>query len=370
MKKKALSFFLTLIIMATFLVPMHSMASTTAGVGVESVQGNVSQLVDVKITMSSDMDVAVAKLVIKYDPRLELVSFANGAVFEESSSEITGEENGTFTYVGLIEVSSTKANVSAKAGDTILTLKFRIPDNATASDTFEVSVIDAQSEFTTSMGTGSETTGIVSPVTSYEGQISIAVPASCTSHTLGAETVVREQSYFVGGYSYKTCSVCGYVESTTSSPKETKVFTPVGTAIRYAGNPSGIGAHFEVNSDAIKAIESQGYQVQLGMELVYGESTNKEIFYGYGTPVENQTNFSDGVISASIEGIGPQQKGTICAYVEITDSTGVSRIERTYATISGSKEISIADVASLLNFNKYSASSRDYLNAVVTGFGY
>ena len=371
MKKKALSFFLALVMVAMFLVPINSSASSGASVGVQDAQGYVSQLVDVKVVMSDNLQAAVGKLVINYDRRLELVSFTNGTVFEETSSEITGEENGTFTYVGFIDISESNTNSSASSGDVIITLKFRIPDNATISDNYEISVVDSASEFTESVGSGSSASGVVLPVSSYSGKITVLQPANCSAeHTFGEKVVVREASYFAGAYSYRTCSACGYVESSSSTPVSTNVFTPVGTAIRYAGNPSGIGAHFKVNAESIKAIENKGYQVQIGMELVYGEKINKEIFYGYGTPIENQENFNDGVISACIEGIGPQQKGTICAYVEIIDSTGVSRIERTYITVSGSKDISIADVASLLNFNKYSPASRDYLNAVVTGFGY
>jgi hypothetical protein len=43
-------------------------------------------------------------------------------------------------------------------------------------------------------------------------------------------------------------------------------------------------------------------------------------------------------------------------------------MEKTYTSINGSKDVSIADVAGMLNFNKYTQASKDYLNAVANGF--
>lgn len=362
MKKKALSFFLALILVFTFLVPMAS-AEVVTNVKIDNAQGGASQIVDVKVSMATDMDVVIGRLIIKYDQRLELVSFTNGAVFENTYSAVTGEENGTFIYVGDVGITSEKTSVSAKTGDTLLTLKFRIPANATIEDTFSVS-LDSQSVFTGVSGLD----GVDTPIVSNSGTISATAIEPCAEHTFGEETVVRTRSFFVGAYSYKTCSSCGYIDATSTDPIPTNIFTPLGTAIRYAGNPSGIGAHFKVNADSLQAVEAQGYKVELGIELVYGDETKTEIFYGDGAPIKNIENYNDGVISAAIEKIKTQQKGNIYAYVKIIDETGAARVEKTYTSLNGSKDISIADVVNMLNFNKYSPASKEYLNAVANGF--
>ncbi len=362
MKKKALSFFLALVLVVTLLVPMAS-AEIVTNVKIDNVQGNASKLVEVKISMATNMDVTIGRLFIKYDPRLELVSFTNGTVFENTYSAVTGEESGEFIYVGDIGLTSEKESTSAKSGDVILTLKLRIPENASTADEYSVS-LDTKSSFATSASAVSTDT----PIISNAGTISVASLPECSAHTFGEETVVRTKSYFTGGYSYKSCSACGFVSATSTEPTATNVFTPIGTAIRYAGNPSGIGAHFKVNAESLQAIEALGYKVELGIELVYGDRTKTEVFYGDNTPEDNRQNYSDGVISASIEGIKTQLKGNIYAYVKIIDETGVARVEKTYTSISGSKDVSIADVVNLLNFNKYSPASKEYLNAVANGF--
>lgn len=368
MKKRILSLFLAFIMTVMLLAPIPVGAQPTTNVKVDTVQGYISQFVEVKVTAAADMNVSVGKLVIKYDPRLELVSYTNGTVFEKVYSEITGEENGIFTYVADIEVSATKTSVEVKSGAVIVTLKFRIPDAAAVTDEYNVSIVDAQSSFTVTTNTEGVIGAQSIECRSIAGIVGVKSPAECASHTFGEPTTIRTESYLSGGYSYKSCSGCGYVESTFTAPKATNAFTALGTAIRYAGNPAGIGAHFAVNADAIKAVEAAGYTVEVGIELSFGDRIENQVFYGANTPLANAKNFEDGVISAAIEGIPTQKKGTICAYMMITDSTGAGRIERTYTTVSGSERISIVDVVSLMNFNKYSESSRDYLTAVLNGF--
>lgn len=363
MKRRALSFLLALVLVLTLLVPMAT-AQDTANVKIDGVEGGASQLVEVKISMAAALDVTVARLAIKYDKRLELVSFTNGTVFENTYTVVTGEENGEFLYVGDIGISTSKESVSAAANAVICTLKFKIPDNATVSDTFTVSLDGVNSEFATSVNSEIVNT----PAIAAANSILVSDTAPCATHTFGESVVVREKNYFQGGFSYRTCSYCGYVESISTSPTETNLFTPLGTAIRYAGNPSGIGAHFKVNAEALQALEAKGYVVEIGIELVYGNEKKTEIFYGNNAPEKNRTNYADGVISASIEGIKTQLKGNIYAYVKIINEDGSARIEKTYTSVSGSKDVSIADVVSLLNFNKYTQASKDYLNAVANGF--
>ena len=363
MKRRALSFVLALVLVLALLVPMAT-AEGTANVKFGNVQGGASQLVDVNVSMASALDVTIARLAIKYDSRLELVSITNGTVFENTYTTVNGEENGEILYVGDIEISSTKESVSAAANAVICTLKFKIPDNAIEGEVYNITLDALNSEFATSQNE----TIVKTPASATTGTVTASALTPCATHSFEDSVVVRERDYFQGGFSYKTCSSCGYVASESTSPIETNLFTPVGTAIRYAGNPSGIGAHFKVNAESLQALESKGYKIEIGIELVYGKDKKTEIFYGDSAPEKNRTNYADGVISASIEGIKTQLKGNIYAYVKIIGEDGSARMEKTYTSINGSKDVSIADVAGLLNFNKYTQASKDYLNAVANGF--
>lgn len=366
MKKRILSLFLALILSVTMLVPVQAESQTN--VKVENVQGVASQLVTVSIKADAELDVSVCKLVVKYDSRLNLVKFENGSVFTTTYSTITGEENGTFTYVADIDVTAQKTSVKMAKDSVIFKLQFEIPASATTADEYTVSINNQLSSF--SVTTSNEgTVGAKSiPCVSSAGIISIKSGSPCQTHTFGEATTVREQSYLHGGYSYKTCSVCGNIESTRTAPKATNAFTPLGTAIRHAGSPSGIGAHFKVDETAIKAVETAGFTVEVGIELSFGDRVETHVFYGANTPTKNATNYADGVISAAIENIPTQKKGTICAYIMIIDDSGAGRIERAYTSLNGNQSISIADVVSVMNFNKYNEASRDYLNAVANGF--
>ena len=363
MKRRALSFILALVLVLTLLVPMAT-AEGTANVKIDSVQGGASQLVEVKVSMATTLDVTVARLAIKYDKRLELVSLTNGTVFANTYTSVNGEENGEVLYVGDIDITSEKQSVSASSSAVICTLKFKIPDNAIEGEVYSISLDALNSEFATSQSA----TIVKTPAVATAGSITTTVTSPCTAHTFGESVVVREADYFQYGFSYKTCSSCGYVESASTPTTQTNLFTPIGTAIRYAGNPSGIGAHFKVNAESLQAIETKGYKVEIGIELVYGAQKKTEIFYGDSAPEKNRDNYADGVISASIEGIKTQLKGNIYAYAKIINEDGSARVEKTFITVSGSENISIADVVNLLNFNKYTQASKDYLNAVANGF--
>ncbi|MBR2296076.1 MAG: hypothetical protein IKA43_01560 [Clostridia bacterium] len=366
--KKALSFLLAFIFMVTFVVPVQIGAEGVTNVKVENVEGTAGQLVTVSVKMATDLDVTVGKLKIKYDNRLELVKYTNGEVFANTYSEVTGEEKGIFTYVGDIDITSDKTTISAKANDVILKLVFKIPANALATDEYSVSVVNNESSFAVTQVTDGVIGAKEIECLSSSGMITTNTAPACSAHTYGEEVKVREQSYLLGGYSYKTCSACGAVESICTEPIATNIFTPLGTAIRYSGNPSGIGAHFAVNKDAIKAIETAGFEIEIGIELSYGDRTESHVFYGQNTPTENTTNFEDGVISACIEGVKTQQKGTIFAYAKIIKPDGTARVEKTYNTLKGNPRVSIVDIVSLMNFNKYSQASKDYLNTVANGF--
>lgn len=366
--RRTLSFFLALVMMLTLVMPMSIGADGVTNVKVENTEGARSQIVTVNIKANADLDVTVGKLVIKYDNRLQLVNCVNGTVFENSYSSVVGNESGTFTYVGDIAISKDKASTAMKSGDVILKLEFLIPEDAAPTDEYSVSVVDAESSFAVSKNEGGEIVASGIECLSVSGTISLKSATECEAHTFGEEKTLREQSYLIGGYSYKKCSACGKIDAKTTQPKATNVFTPLGTAIRYSGNPSGIGAHFAVNKDAIKAVETAGYEVEIGIELTYGDRTETHVFYGKNTPEKNSSSFDDGIIAAAIEGVKTQQKGTIFAYVKIIDEDGSARVEKTYNTLKGNIKVSIVDIVSLMNFNKYSQSSKDYLNIVANGF--
>lgn len=369
MNKKLISFFLALILTLTCIVPLQVMAEDTANVAVSTEEGKPSQIVTVKISAAKAFNASTAEICVTYPTTLELIEFKNGTVFETTYSKITGDEKGSFKYVADIGITTDKQSVAVSASAVIFTLSFKVPSGATSADSYAISVKDSVSMFAIGTTNAEGTYATAIPCVSTAGKITVADATACQTHTFGEETVVRTASYFSNGYSYKTCSSCGYVESKITDATKTNVFTPVGTVIRYAGSPSGIGAHFKVDVDAIANVEKAGYKVEIGMELSYGGRTETHVFYGDNAPSANVNNMSDGVISAAIENIKTQQKGTIFAYIKIVDqATGVGRMEKTYNTLLGSEQVSVVDVVSVMNLNKYTQKSRDYLSAVANGF--
>ena len=359
MKRKLISLFLAIFMLAFAIMPYSVGAGETNNIAVESVEKAASQLVDVKITATQEIDVNTAKLVIDYDDALELVSVTNGTLLPGNYSlGVNEQDRGSYTL--LVGVSNPESDVYLAAGDVICTLKFKTPSTEGA---YNVTVNSTKTQLVSANAT-------VTPCIAKVGTITVTKAPDCSAHTFGADVVVSQAAtYFTGAYSYKSCTACGYVESTITPPTATNILTPLGTAIRYAGNPSGIGAHFGVNVDAITAIEALGYKVEIGIEIEYGNRTQVDVFYGSDVPPANATNFADGVISSSIEGIHTQQEGTICGYVKIMDPAkgGSGRYERVYTHLNGDKYLSIKDIASVLNFNKYSQASADYLTAVMAG---
>lgn len=369
MKKKLMSFFLSVILILTCFVPFQVMAEDTANVAVSSEEGKISQIVTVKFTAAKAFQASVAELDVSYPKELEIVEFKNGTVFEASYSQISGDADGSFKYVAGVALTADKQSVSVSASDVLFTLSFRIPDNATAGQEFTVSVNDSVSMFALGSVDAEGAHNTTIPCISTSGKITAAAATECAAHTFGTVRAVRAVSYISSGYSYKTCSSCGYVDSVVINAKKTNVFAPLGTTIRYAGSPSGIGAQFKVDIDAIGKIQADGYKVEIGIELAYGDRVETHVFYGDNVPSENVVNMSDGVISAGIENVKTQQKGTIHAYVKIIDpATGLGRTEKTYSTLGGSNEIAIVDIVLLMNFNKYTQSTRNYLNAVASGY--
>ena len=358
MKRKIMSLLLSLILVFTAIAPLNVMADDVENIEVESVNGVASQLVDVKIKVKGNLDINTAKLKVDYDPALELVSVTNGtALAENLSLGVCEQDRGS--YIILLANTDPAQDALLSNGNVIFTLKFKLPQEA---GSYKVSIDDAKSEFAS---VGAEKIDCVAK----DGAITATEAPACEAHTFGADVVVNATAtYFAGAYSYKTCTLCGYVESTITDPIATGILTPLGTVIRYAGNPSGIGAHFGVNADAITAIEEKGFEINIGMELCYGSRTEKHHFYGDDVSPTNKANFEDGVISAAIEGVNTQLEGTICAFVEIIDpATGYGRIERVYTHLNGDKTLSIKDIAELLNPTKYSQATVDYLTAVKAG---
>ena len=359
MKKKILSFLLAIIISAMLFVPVQTFADTTENLAVESVQAGTAQLIDVKITAATALDVNTAKIIVNYDSKLELVSVTNGTALPNNmSQDVSAQENGKYIYLAS---SGTAQDALLNNGNVIFTMKFKTPAEA---GTYSVKIDNARTELVNAEA-------VSTPCIAKSGAITASAPATtpCEAHTFGESVVVKaEATYLAGAYSYKTCTACGYVESTSTPPTSTGILTPLGTAIKYAGNPAGIGAHFKVDAEAIAKVEEAGYKITIGMEFVYGTREEKYYFYGDNISPQNETNFADGVISAGIENLYTQQKGTICAFVDIVDpAVGYGRTERVYNHLNGEKNLSIRDIAELLNFNKYSEATCNYLTAVLAG---
>lgn len=361
MKKKLMSFLLALLITAAVFVP-NAMAQDNVNLAVELVQGNASQMVNVNVVAKADIDVNTAKIKIDYDTNLELVSVTNGtALAQNESLSVLEQDRGS--YVLLVSNTNATQNAYLSDGTVLCTLTFKLPST---TGTYSVSVDNARTELYSANGT--KTTCVASA-----GGVTVnPLTSACQTHTFGADVVVNATAtYLVGAYSYKTCTTCGYVESTLTNPTATGILTPIGTIIKYAGNPSGIGAHYGVNKEAITAVETAGFKVSIGMVFEYGTRTERYHFYGDDVSPENSLNLEDGVISAAIERVHTQLGGAIYAYVEIIDpSTGFGRIEKCYMHLNGDYSLSIKDIASVLNMSKYSQSTVDYLTAVISGGTY
>lgn len=358
MKRKIVSLLLSLIMVFTLITPINVMAEDIEDIEVSSVTGSASQLVDVQIKAKGDLDINTIKIKVDYGTGLELVSATNGTSFQENLSlGVCEQDRGSYTI--LLATSDPAQNAHLSAGNVIFTLKFKLPKEA---GTYTVSIDTAKSQFAIADGTESG-------FAAKNGTITVTEATACAGHTFGQDVVVNPTAtYLMGAYSYKTCTACGYVESAMTDPLATNIIKPIGTVIRYAGNPSGIGAHFAVDEEAIKVVEEKGLKISIGIELAYGTRTEKYHFYGDDVSPANKRNFDDGVISAAIEGVNTQLKGTICALVEIINpETGYGRIERIYMTLGDSQKISIRDIADLLNPNKYSQATVDYLTAVKSG---
>ena len=360
MKKKLMAFVLAMVLVIATIVPSVS-AQDTVNMEVQSVQGNASQLVDVDVKVKANIDVNTAKIKIDYDMALELVSVTvRTALPQDDSLSVLEQDRGSYTL--LVSSSDPSSDALLSSGNVICTLKFKLPDTP---GTYNVSIDDKATELVSANG---KTT----PCVSNAGTITAAAITPCANHTFGQEVVLNATAtYLKGAYSYKACSSCGYVQSTLTEPLQTGVLTPIGTIIKFAGNPSGIGAHYGINKDAITVIENAGYKVGIGMVFEYGTRIERNYFYGDNVPPENSLNFDDGVISASIERVHSQLGGKIYAYVEIIDpQTGYGRIEKCYMHLNGDYNLSIRDIASVLNLNKYSSSTADYLTAVISGGTY
>ena len=359
--KKIISFVLSFVIMISCLAPMQIFAEEDANIAVVSVAGANSQIIDVNIKASSQITASILKLVVEYDERLTLVSVTNSNVFQNMSSKVYGNENGSFTYLGFSDGTN---DVSVSADTTLFTLKFKVPDNANINDKYVISIVDELSEITDSNAN-------LKKCASSAGEIAVTSNISlCASHIYGDENVVREASYIYDGFKYKICSTCGFTSSESTPAIDTNILKPIGTAIRYGGNPTGIGGEYFVNEEAIKALESNGYTVEISMELIYGDRKVTKIFYGNNAPYENVKNMSDGKISACVEGINSSLQGTISAYVKVTDNeNSIDRVHKIPITLNGSEKISIYNVVEIMDISRYQPSSQEYLNSVLNGAG-
>ncbi|MBQ8163174.1 MAG: hypothetical protein IJZ93_02240 [Clostridia bacterium] len=341
-------------------------AENTADIGISSVSGFALEAVKVDITFENKIMLSAAQIRIEYDDRLELVKAESGTGFTEVfSNSVTGMENGEYTFIALAQGSQDVPNTEIAAGSVVATLTFVIPKDAKEGDEFDVAVNFNESEI---IMTKDDLTPYKLPITSTNGKITYEAKNNCGgTHAFGDTVEISKQTHITYGYSYKICTACSYTEVEKTSPLSTNIITPVGTAIKYTGTPRGIGAAFNVDKEAISAIEELGYTVEIGTQIVHNQKTKKTLYYGAGTSNGNKNAFEKGVIFDKIEEIGSYDEVRMCGYVKIIDSEGSFYEEKTYVDINGDIDLSISDVVSIMTISKYDATSREYLNAVLNG---
>ena len=93
------------------------------------------QLVTLYVDLENNPGVNGANFGIRYDERLELVEWYEGAFFSSTSTEASHSVSCGYNFVW-----ATEAALSEKGGN-LLKLIFRVPDNATTDDTYEVAVV-------------------------------------------------------------------------------------------------------------------------------------------------------------------------------------------------------------------------------------
>lgn len=337
-----------------------------AEIEVKNKTGFASQAVTVAISIDNAKELSAATLKIEYDKALELLSVENGAFFSNMApSAIYAQDvngiNGEYTYVGY----GNGDNIDKTRG-TIVTLTFKLPDNAKFGNSYQVKVVSNKSSLITGIDGHCEFSVI-------DGKISALASTACSTHSFSEYTVISQKaSYTKTAYKYRTCTKCNVAEVVKADATEVKnVFTYEGVAINYTGKPSGIAPVFTVDkslSFTASRIEAsqKGTKVDAGI-IVYknGEYYTEEIFFGDSTTISLNENNK---LFIKIENESVFAKFEFKAYIRITDTeTKDQRYIYTTATYKDKEQISIVDVVRGLKINVYPKEDREYLNKVLNG---
>lgn len=366
--KKILAIFLSCIMLFGILVVPTS-AEDGVNVSISSKSGFASQAVEVEIKLDDSVELSALQIKINYDEALQLVKVENGDGFTDTQ-EISGREEGSFTFVGVSLGSKTSPNTSFSAGTTVATLTFVIPGDAPVGKQYKISVSTENTKLITTDKSNIGTV-IENPVTVTNGKITVAEGNPCDKHSFGSAVEISEQSYVNYGISYKECTSCHFTELTKKAPTSINAVTHKGNAIVYTGNPRGLAAAFNVDKSAVSAIEALGYSVEIRTEIVElktGEIVAQTLYYGNGVLDESAKIYESGMIYDKIEGISSLESYNIYVCVKITDKeTGEFYEEKVFATVKGKKNISIYSIVNIMTISKYDSTSREYLEGVKNG---
>lgn len=366
--KKIISIFLSCIMLLGVLV-IPSFAENGVNVSVSSESGFASQAVEVEIKLDDAVSLSAMQIKINYDKKLQLIKVESGSDITDAH-DVSGAENGSYTFVGLSLGSKASPNTSFTAGTVVATLTFVIPSDAEVGDEYNVSVSTLNSKLVT---TDETDIGKVkdNPITVTNGKITVEKGSPCSKHSFADEVKLSEQSYIHHEITYKECTKCQFTELTKKAPFATNIIEHKGNAIVYTGQPRGLASAFIVNKEAVSAIEALGYSVEIRTEIVKTGTTEileQTLFYGNGVLEESKAVYDSGVIYEKIEGISSLESYNIYASVKIIDEkTGEFYEEINYATVKGNANISIYSIVNIMTISKYDATSRQYLEGVKNG---
>ena len=330
-------------------------------VTVQNSEGFASQLVSVTVRADEISGLSGASIKIKYDTKLELISVENGGFFDNiADSAIYGQDtagvNGEYTYVGL-----NNGENSPKVRGELVKLSFKLPSDAQAGDKYQVEVVKNGSILATGVDSSKEFRVV-------NGEITVKEGTPCASHTFGDYVVLGTSSYLSNGYKYRVCTACNVTETEYVPATAINVFEYIGTSINYTGKPSGIAPMFKVDMNMLNLVYAQNIKCKVDAGIVVykdGKVYDEEVFFGDGATYQlvNDTLF------IKVNDVSAYDEFTFKAYVKITDEeTKEERIAYTTATVNGSEEISICDVAKRLDLKSYSKENRVYLQNILDGF--
>ena len=360
--KRILSLLLTLVMVislcSTFVLA-EDVRNTV--ITVQDAQGAASQLVTVVVRIDDTYGLSGATLKIKYDTRLELISAQNGGFFENTAESAiymqdTAGINGEYTYVGLDDGED-----STKVRGEFVKLGFKLPDDAQLNDTYAVELVKEKSVLASGIDASKNFSVVNGKITVTEGSL-------CATHTFGEYVSFGTSSYLSNGYKYRICSTCNAVESEYTPATAINVFEYLGMSMNYTGEPSGIAPMFKVNMDMLNLVYAQNIKNKVDAGIVVyknGEVYDEEVFFGTGATYE----LVEDTLFIKVNDVSVYDEFTFKAYVKITnEETKEERIAYTTATLRGSEEISICDVAKCLNLSHYSKENRLYLQNILDGF--